>query len=68
MSRARKAKRISFVTADEIGILAKVSGSIAGAKVSINALSACSMEGKGYFILLTESNTETKRVLRKVGW
>lgn len=33
MVRASKTKQISFVTPDEIGILAKVSGSIAGAKI-----------------------------------
>lgn len=68
MVRASKTKQISFVTPDEIGILAKVSGGIAGAKININALSACSMQDKGYFMIVTDNNIKAKRALTKAGF
>lgn len=68
MVRASKTKQISFVTPDEIGILAKVSGIIADAKVNINALSACSMQDKGYFMIVTDNNIQAKRALTNAGF
>lgn len=68
MIKASKAKQISFVTSDEIGILARVSGIIAAAKVNINALSACSMQDKGYFMIVTDNNVQAKKVLTNAGF
>lgn len=68
MAKASKAKQLTFVTPNEVGILARVSTAIAGVKVNINALCAYAMEDKAHFMMLTESNVRTRRALTKAGF
>lgn len=67
MAKAKKAKQISFTMPDRAGLLAKVTATIAGAKVNITAICAYGMDKKAYFILNTSSNAKAKKALSRLG-
>jgi hypothetical protein len=67
MAKARKAKEISFSTADRVGLLSEVTAAIAKAGVNVTAICAYAMESEGYFMLTTDSNARAKKALAPFG-
>jgi hypothetical protein len=65
MAKATKAKQISLVTPNKVGMLAKVSTAIAEAKVNMNALCAYAMKNKAYFMILADRHIKVKNALIK---
>ncbi len=65
MAKACKAKQINFTLPNKVGTLAKVSGTIAGAKVNINAIFAWGDEKKAYFYIVAERYMKAKNALTK---
>lgn len=55
---AKLAKQITIVTPDKVGMLAEVTGAIAGAEVNIEAICAYGMEDKAYFMVITNDNAK----------
>jgi hypothetical protein len=63
MAKAVKSKQLSITLPDKVGLLAEITGALAGAKVNIEALCAYGMEDTGTFLLLTDSNAKAKKAL-----
>jgi hypothetical protein len=68
MVKARKVKQLIVVTKDQAGMLAKLSELIATQNVNIDDICAYGMEGKAYFMIVTNENEGVKNVLKKQGW
>jgi hypothetical protein len=66
MAKAKKAKQLSFVMPNKVGLLAAISAAVADANVSITAICAYGMGKKAYVMLLTENNTKAKKALGSV--
>lgn len=66
MAKAMKVKQVAIAMEDRTGLLAEVTGALAGAKVNIQALCAYGMDNKAHFIMLTDSNAKAKRALSKL--
>ena len=66
MAKAVKVKQVAIAMEDRTGLLAEVTGALAGAKVNIQALCAYGMDNKAHFIMLTDSNAKAKRALSKL--
>ncbi len=67
MAKAVKVKQVAIATKDKLGLMAEVSGALAGAKVNIQAVCAYGMDNKAHVIMLTDSNAKAKRALSKLG-
>ncbi len=67
MAKAKKIKQLSFSTRDRQGMLAEVASLLAGVKVNINAICAYGMEGRAYFMVVTDSNAKAKKALANLG-
>lgn len=67
MAKARKAKEISFTTANKVGLLSEVTTAIAGANVNITTIWAYAMENSATFMLTTDSNAKAKKALTQLG-
>ncbi|MBI5408688.1 MAG: ACT domain-containing protein [Nitrospirae bacterium] len=67
MAKATKMKQLSLEMPDKPGQLAEVATTLAGVKVNISAICAYGMEGKAYFMLITDSNAKAKKALAKLG-
>jgi hypothetical protein len=67
MAKARKAKEISFTTANKVGLLSEVTTAVAGAKVNITTICAYAMENNATFMLTTDSNAKAKKALTPLG-
>lgn len=67
MAKAKKIKQLSFGAKDKPGLLAEVTAALSGAKVNISSICAYGMEGKAYFMLLTDSNAKAKKALAGLG-
>jgi len=67
MAKAMKSKQLSFETTDKVGMLSRVTTAIAAAKINITAICAYGMEGKAYFMLITDGNAKAKKELLKLG-
>lgn len=65
MAKATKAKQISLITPNKVGMLAKVGTAIAEAKVNMNALCAYAMKNKAYFMILADRHIKAKNALTK---
>jgi hypothetical protein len=63
MAKAKKAKQLSFVMPNKVGLLAAISAAVADANVNITAICAYGMGKKAYVMLLTENNTKAKKAL-----
>ncbi len=66
MARAKKLKQISFGMPDRPGLLAQVTSALTDAKVNINSICAYGMEGRAFFMLITDSNAKAKKTLAKL--
>jgi hypothetical protein len=67
MTRARKAKEISFTMLNKVGLLSGVTTAVAGARVNITAICAYAMENSAYFMLTVDSNARAKKALALLG-
>ena len=67
MAKAKKVKQLSFGMPDKPGQLAAITTAIAAAKTNITSSCAYGMEGKAFFMLVTDSNAKAKKALAKLG-
>lgn len=67
MVKAIKAKQLSFSLPSKIGLLAEVSALITAAKINIEAICAYEMSEQGFFMLMTDNPTKTKKILSHMG-
>ncbi len=67
MAKVSSGKELVFQTADEVGMLAKVSKALAAAGVNILAVAAYTQEGKGHFMVVTSDNAKTAESLKSQG-
>jgi hypothetical protein len=67
MAKAKKSKQLSFSMRNKVGLLSEISTAITNAKVNMYAICAYGMEGKAYFMLVTDSNAKTKKALGALG-
>jgi hypothetical protein len=67
MAKATKMKQLSLEMSDKPGQLAEVAAALGKAKVNISGICAYGMEGKAYFMLITDSNAKAKKALAKLG-
>ena len=63
MAKAKKSKQLSFSMRNRVGLLSEISTAITNVKVGMNAICAYGMEGKAYFMMVTDSNA-TRSVIR----
>ena len=61
------AKELWVITPNEVGTVAKVTSSLAEAKVNIRAMWAGAIGSKGNFSILTENNRKAVNLLKKAG-
>jgi hypothetical protein len=64
MTKASKVKEIVATTPNKVGMLAEVTGIVAGAGVNILAICAYSMEGQAKFMMLTSDNAKALNALK----
>lgn len=67
MVKAIKAKQLSFSLPSKIGLLSEVSSFITAAKINIEAICAYEMSEQGFFMLMTDNHTKTKKILSHMG-
>ena len=67
MAKVSAGKQLVFETADEVGMLAKVSKALADAGVNILAAKAYTKEGAGHFMVVTSDNAKTAESLKGQG-
>jgi hypothetical protein len=67
MAKAKKAKQLSFTMANRVGLLSEVSSALVKAKVNIAAICAYEMEGRAYFMTITNKNAQAKKALAPLG-
>ncbi|OHE58760.1 MAG: hypothetical protein A2Z47_13140 [Thermodesulfovibrio sp. RBG_19FT_COMBO_42_12] len=63
MAKAKKSKQLSFTMPNRVGLLSEITTAMAKAKISITGICAYAMEGKAYFMLMTDSNAKAKKAL-----
>ena len=64
MAKANKVKEIVATAPDKAGMLAEVTGAVAGTGVNILALCAYAMEGKAVFMMVTSDNGKASSALK----
>jgi hypothetical protein len=67
MAKAKKSKQLNFSMRNRVGLLSEISAAIADAKVGMNAVCAYGMEGKAYFMIITDGNAKAKKALGALG-
>jgi hypothetical protein len=68
MQYIKKAKQLVIVTDDKPGMLAEVSGALAGEKINLDAICAYGMEDKAIFYVICSDIQKAKTALAKKGW
>ena len=63
---AKIGKEIHFTTPDQPGMAGKITREIGKVGVNIEALCAYGMDGKAYFMLITEDNAKAMDAIRKL--
>jgi len=63
MAKAKKSKQLSIIMPDKVGLLSEISTAISNAKVNMSAICAYGMEGKAYFMVITDSNAKAKKAV-----
>ena len=66
MAKAKKQKQLSFTIPNKTGLLSEVTTAIAGAKANINTICAYEQENSAHFMLITDNNTQAKKLLDKL--
>lgn len=67
MIKATKAKQLSFILPNKIGLLSEMTSFITAAKINIEAICAYEMGDEGYFMLITDNNIKAKKILSHMG-
>jgi len=67
VTKATKAKQLSFVVENRVGLLADVTAALASRKINVTALVAYELDNQGVFMMLTDNNPAAKKVLAKYG-
>jgi hypothetical protein len=68
MTRASKVKQLSFSMPNNVGLLMEVTEALAKAKINVEAVCAYAWEElEAYFMIVTDNNTEAKKVISKMG-
>jgi hypothetical protein len=62
------AKELVVEAADEKGLLAKIAQAVSSQGVNVQAICACSEEGKAYFMLVTSDNAKATEALKNAGY
>ncbi|MDA8087499.1 MAG: ACT domain-containing protein [Nitrospiraceae bacterium] len=68
MAKATKIRLLSFSTEDRPGLLAQVTGALAGAKVNITAICSYSWDNTAYVDMTVDDPVKAKRELGKLGF
>lgn len=68
MAKVRLGKQVLAVTENKVGMLAKVSSSVSGAGVNIQAINAYGVGNKANFRLVTDNNQKAEEVLKACGY
>lgn len=66
MAKAKKVKQLSITMKSRTGLLTEISSALSSAKINITALCAWEMDGKAYFMIVSESPAKAKKVLSKM--
>lgn len=66
MVKAVRTKQLNFVLPAKVGLLNKVSSTIAKAGVNITALCAYEESSNGHFLVVTSNNEKAKKALTKL--
>lgn len=61
---ARIGKQLHIVTENKVGMLAEVTGAVAGAGVNIDAMCGYVADGKANFLIITNNNARAMDVLK----
>jgi hypothetical protein len=64
MAKVSKVKEIIATTPDKVGMLAEITGIVAGTGVNILAICAYSMEGQAKFMMVTSDNAKVINALK----
>lgn len=64
MAKASKVKEIIATTPNKVGMLAEITGIVAGAGVNILAICAYNMQGQAKFMMLTSDNAKAVNALK----
>ena len=67
MAKAMKMKQLSFSLPNKIGLLSELTSFITAAKINIQAICAYGMGEEGYFMIITDDNAKTKKVISHMG-
>lgn len=65
MTKAVKAKQLTFTLSNKVGLLSDLTCALTDAKVNIEAICAYAMEGKAHFMLITDNNAKAKTTIAK---
>ena len=68
MAKCKKVKELSIQAEDRAGMLGEVADSIASGGVNIEAICGYGMEGKAYFMVVTNDSEKAKAQVSKKGW
>ena len=60
MAKAMKIKQLSFSLPNRIGLLSELSSFLTAAKINIEAICAYGMGDEGYFMIVTDNNSQSK--------
>jgi len=65
---AKLENELLVITPNEVGMLAKITGAIAGGGVNITAICAYVVGDEGHFRIMTSDNTKAKSTLEPLGF
>lgn len=68
MHNVKKENELHVITPNETGILGRVLGTLANARINLRALCAYSEEDKGHFLLITSANKKAEKALKSMGF
>lgn len=68
MHNVKQETELYVITPNELGILGRVLGTLANARVNLKALCARSEKRKGIFLLITSDNKKAEKALKELGY
>ena len=68
MHNVKQETELHVITPNETGILGRVLGTLANARVNLKALCARSEKRKGVFLLITSDNKKAAKALKELGY
>ena len=67
MAKAIITKQLSFGMPDKTGLLSEVTAAVQAAKANMRSICAYAMDGRAFFMLITDSNAKAKKAISKLG-